>query len=579
MAVDDALRTLHRKEHHLADKLALIRKNIATLQSHITHARSAVAQGAHVTAHATSLHAAAQAAAQGIDRIRHRKKVVQWGLQQSSLGHATATIADDIRATDEGTRRLLALPPLMDAAQQVLLAHLSLSKSSHRRVVARLAEETTLLASLREEHARVLTSLAAHAAAMETARARTDTLRAHLHARQEEFDALRALVELKQAEKALCVSQIDMATLALREHQFRLVEASERFEADLDKAFASRDRWRNRIDSAARLVERRAIMTRVQEIGADVVTEATEPEWTDTYSWPVHTSPVTLVDYTVDSAAVARIAIGDGAVSAGAGAPAPAGGGSSSACTLATLLLRDIPMTPKSSSPTAPTTSLRRMTHPFAKGLYRSAHYASFPSPFSSSTSTSSRKKCVVKRFHLERGREEDREAAEKVVRATVLADVFARAFGRALGETAKGGKGWPVKKKVEVEYLHPSLAIDGDRVWMVEDLLDAWTKWSNNAEVTRDDEYGRLLSAFSHFSYEKSGKRLLISDNQGYCDESSAGALKFRLTDPAVHILSPEFAELEHELDANNGQEGKHAFLRSHKCSDWCRGLGLPPV
>lgn len=78
------------------------------------------------------------------------------------------------------------------------------------------------------------------------------------------------------------------------------------------------------------------------------------------------------------------------------------------------------------------------------------------------------------------------------------------------------------------------------------------------------DDPFNKAAQAFSHFTFERSRGRFLVSDLQG------VGNI---LTDPVIHTLDPERFKL---VDPNLGEEGFKFFFASHKCNDICKKLEL---
>ncbi|KXS10126.1 kinase-like protein [Gonapodya prolifera JEL478] len=204
---------------------------------------------------------------------------------------------------------------------------------------------------------------------------------------------------------------------------------------------------------------------------------------------------------------------------------------------------------------------------PFAKGLYRSAWYCT----------SDSNTVCVAKKFHLEITFEKDNECALKVIYTTILAEMFARAFTAALrsamdaaGADSEGDEDWTPWR---VSYLIPSLVKDGNRVWLVEEMLPEFHRWSDNAtRFVLNEEEGRVLAAFTHWSYHHSGQRLIVTDHQGF----SSGTRQLRMTDPSVHLLHADFQSLVHYNDGNNEEQGRHDFEDGHTCTPWCQLLGL---
>lgn len=81
-----------------------------------------------------------------------------------------------------------------------------------------------------------------------------------------------------------------------------------------------------------------------------------------------------------------------------------------------------------------------------------------------------------------------------------------------------------------------------------------------NNGYVNSRDE---LAPAFSHFTFEHSGCRLLVCDIQGVGD---------LYTDPQIHTHDGEGYG-----DGNLGRDGIVNFFRSHRCNGMCAALKLP--
>lgn len=102
---------------------------------------------------------------------------------------------------------------------------------------------------------------------------------------------------------------------------------------------------------------------------------------------------------------------------------------------------------------------------------------------------------------------------------------------------------------------------------------------------------YSRVLpqhfpQAFSHYTYEKSGKRLIVVDLQGILVEHKDGRKKYLLTDPAIHQRRRHrpgvvgvTSHTRHALGrTDQGNLGIQAFFNTHVCTDTCRLLNLSP-
>lgn len=86
----------------------------------------------------------------------------------------------------------------------------------------------------------------------------------------------------------------------------------------------------------------------------------------------------------------------------------------------------------------------------------------------------------------------------------------------------------------------------------------------SNNDFAIRDvdDHYHQTPQAFSHFSWEHSGRREIVIDVQGVGEY---------YTDPQIHTVTGEgYGE------GNLGCDGISAFFTKHKCNSICKYLGL---
>lgn len=95
----------------------------------------------------------------------------------------------------------------------------------------------------------------------------------------------------------------------------------------------------------------------------------------------------------------------------------------------------------------------------------------------------------------------------------------------------------------------------------------------TNGGWVTPNtDLYSYTLQAFSHYSWAKSNKELVICDLQGVVKGN-----RICLTDPAVHCIN--YMLLQSKLGGNNlGYPGIQKFFASHVCNDICHKMKLPP-
>jgi hypothetical protein len=85
---------------------------------------------------------------------------------------------------------------------------------------------------------------------------------------------------------------------------------------------------------------------------------------------------------------------------------------------------------------------------------------------------------------------------------------------------------------------------------------------------------------AFSHFTYVKTKKQLMVVDLQGVFKVHANKTTEYVLTDPAIH--KRRRPKRKNQLAGwtfgrtDRGEKGMQAFFDSHECSDACRLLGL---
>ena len=89
------------------------------------------------------------------------------------------------------------------------------------------------------------------------------------------------------------------------------------------------------------------------------------------------------------------------------------------------------------------------------------------------------------------------------------------------------------------------------------------YVKWNNNWDWS--DELRNTPQAFSHFTWQASGHRLLVCDLQGVGD---------LWTDPQIHT-----ADKKRYGKGNLGMEGINKFLAAHRCNSICDFYGLSPT
>lgn len=90
---------------------------------------------------------------------------------------------------------------------------------------------------------------------------------------------------------------------------------------------------------------------------------------------------------------------------------------------------------------------------------------------------------------------------------------------------------------------------------------------WVNTSNLLGESFVNNAAQAFSHYTFERSAGKLLVSDLQGV--NGTYGTL----TDPAIHTADPERFKL---ADTNLGEAGMKFFFATHKCTIYCTLLGL---
>jgi len=84
---------------------------------------------------------------------------------------------------------------------------------------------------------------------------------------------------------------------------------------------------------------------------------------------------------------------------------------------------------------------------------------------------------------------------------------------------------------------------------------------------------------AFSHYTYEKSKKKLMVVDLQGVFEEYDDGTKHYVLTDPVIHKRKRGRQKQLSQWTfgrTDRGEKGMKAFFDSHVCNEACRLLGL---
>ena len=94
------------------------------------------------------------------------------------------------------------------------------------------------------------------------------------------------------------------------------------------------------------------------------------------------------------------------------------------------------------------------------------------------------------------------------------------------------------------------------------------YKKFNNNFGWVDEKEYSASIQAFSHWTYNISGKYLIVVDLQGMKSGST-----FLLTDPVIHCK-----DLLRFGRTNLGPTGVSKFFKTHVCNQVCKAMGLKP-
>jgi len=176
------------------------------------------------------------------------------------------------------------------------------------------------------------------------------------------------------------------------------------------------------------------------------------------------------------------------------------------------------------------------------------------------------------------------REAYEMQSEIQAVASILSKAFNSAAKKIpeAKSIK-FPQVKMVELDDKSMKASGRRSKFLNMEALLVGpeggdldFKRFTNNAgAVSRnahEHPYGDTVLAFSHFTYVKTTKRLMVTDLQGaYCRPPDSSEEQFTLSDPMIHSDKYFLG-----APGNFGSKGIEAFFASHECNSICRALGL---
>eukprot|EP00392_Amoebophrya_sp_AT5.2_P015462 g15668.t1 len=99
--------------------------------------------------------------------------------------------------------------------------------------------------------------------------------------------------------------------------------------------------------------------------------------------------------------------------------------------------------------------------------------------------------------------------------------------------------------------------------------------KWTNNSGYISSDKDAHLLECFSHYTYQASGGKIMVTDLQGV--QTAEDPPSWKLTDPQVLSDLEDGAGFDDLFGrADRGKQGMIEFFSQHKCGEMCQKLGL---
>ena len=178
---------------------------------------------------------------------------------------------------------------------------------------------------------------------------------------------------------------------------------------------------------------------------------------------------------------------------------------------------------------------------------------------------TASQERIVLKRFKRDGAEYNSLDCYNKVLLIHAISTAYASEFN---GEKAKP-MGASTLTFVPTELVQCNQS--GQVVYYIyQPFLDGnFEKFNGNSGlVFTQSQWSEPIQAFSHYTYARSGKTLMVCDLQGVVSGSCVS-----LSDPAIHSRTE---------DGNNfgptdlGFSGIEQFMKTHRCGETCRKLGL---
>ena len=209
------------------------------------------------------------------------------------------------------------------------------------------------------------------------------------------------------------------------------------------------------------------------------------------------------------------------------------------------------------------TVRIRKAKQPFSEGAQNVVYHA---------CEGRSGKKLVVKESKYQRPLEDRKSQYLTALHIYGLADYYAKLFNDEKPRNV------PEIYFNEVKFCEQTKIVNGSIIsipYIYEQYMEGtYLKYNTNCGWVNLDmsHYSEAAQAFSHYTWVKSRKQLVVCDIQGVAKSN-----KMFLTDPAIHCK--EYMLLQPKNGGNNlGPLGIKKFFASHNCNNICIRMKLQP-
>jgi len=176
-------------------------------------------------------------------------------------------------------------------------------------------------------------------------------------------------------------------------------------------------------------------------------------------------------------------------------------------------------------------------------------------------------KKMVFKRSKFGEISYEDRKSScvetREKLKVYIIAESYARVFNTEKPQNA------PKICFAEVGICEVKDGVSGIVTYTFEDFIEGdYEKFNNNVGWTLRSPRSAVLDSFSHYTWVKSNKELVVCDLQGVVKYD-----RIYLTDPAIHCR--DYMKLGR---TNFSTRGMKEFFSRHRCNEICKTMKLEP-